>query len=157
MPPCMFVQLFKLLSAEGTRQLASRSGRKINTIILPFKKAYMIQCQWCQLPVERSKSTIFATLPVRKAGWGAGGGYLHSFILMDLGSGRGGYGMCKRMALPLISHTPSIQFCQSAETPPNMRSKSEWDYKMWSYNSALSTIRNATQILWKWKFYSKMN
>ena len=49
------------------------------------------------------------------------------------------------------------QCCQSAEKPPNMQSKSEWDYKMWSYNSALSTIRNAMQILWKWKFYSKMN
>ena len=32
-----FVQLFKLLSAEGARQLASRSGGKINTI-LPLKK-----------------------------------------------------------------------------------------------------------------------
>ena len=39
------------------------------------------------------------------------------------------------------------QCCQSAEKTPNMRSKSEWDYKMRSYNSALSTIRNATQIL----------
>ena len=29
---------FKLLSAEGVRQLASRSGKKINTIILPLKK-----------------------------------------------------------------------------------------------------------------------
>ena len=38
MSPCMFVQLFKLLSAEGMRQLARRSGRKINTIILPLKK-----------------------------------------------------------------------------------------------------------------------
>ena len=37
MSPCMFVQLFKLLSAEGVRQLA-RSGRKINKIILPLKK-----------------------------------------------------------------------------------------------------------------------
>ena len=36
MAPCMFVQLFKLLSVEGTRQLASRSGRKINTA-LPLK------------------------------------------------------------------------------------------------------------------------
>ena len=35
--PCMLAQLFKLLSAEGPRQLASRSGRKINTI-LPLKK-----------------------------------------------------------------------------------------------------------------------
>ena len=39
------------------------------------------------------------------------------------------------------------QCCQSAEKLPNMRSKSEWDYKMRSYNSALSTICNATQIL----------
>ena len=38
MLPCMFVQLFKLLSAEGVRQLASRNGRKINTIILHLKK-----------------------------------------------------------------------------------------------------------------------
>ena len=38
MSPCMFVQLFKLLSAEGVRQLVSRNGRKINTIILPLKK-----------------------------------------------------------------------------------------------------------------------
>ena len=29
MSPCMLVQLFKLLSAEGTRQLASRSRRKL--------------------------------------------------------------------------------------------------------------------------------
>ena len=49
------------------------------------------------------------------------------------------------------------QCCQSAEKLPNMRSKSEWDYKMRSYNSALSTIRNVTQILWRWKFYPKMN
>ena len=62
---CMFVQLFKLLSAEGVGQLASRSARKINTIILPLKKRprpYMIQCQWCQLPVESSKWPIFGTL-----------------------------------------------------------------------------------------------
>ena len=38
MSPCMLVQLFKLLSTEGVRQLSSRSGRKINTIILPLKK-----------------------------------------------------------------------------------------------------------------------
>ena len=37
MSPCMLAQLFKLLSAEGPRQLASRNGRKINTI-LPLKK-----------------------------------------------------------------------------------------------------------------------
>ena len=48
------------------------------------------------------------------------------------------------------------QCCQSAEKLPNMQSKSEWDYKMRSYNSALSTICNATQILWKWKLYSKI-
>ena len=64
----MLVQLFKLLSAEGVRQLSSRSGRKINTIILVLSlkkrpRPYMIQCQWCQLPVESSKSTNFATLP----------------------------------------------------------------------------------------------
>ena len=28
MSPCMFMQLFKLLSAEGVRQLASKSGRE---------------------------------------------------------------------------------------------------------------------------------
>ena len=33
----MLVQLFKLLIAEGARQLASGNGRKINTI-LPLKK-----------------------------------------------------------------------------------------------------------------------
>ena len=38
MAPCMLVQLFKLLSAEGARQLASRSGRKINTVLLLKKK-----------------------------------------------------------------------------------------------------------------------
>ena len=37
MAPCMLVQLFKLLSTEGARQLASRSGREINTV-LPLKK-----------------------------------------------------------------------------------------------------------------------
>ena len=37
MSPCMLVQLFKLLSAEGARQLAGRSGRKLNTI-LPLEK-----------------------------------------------------------------------------------------------------------------------
>ena len=37
MSPCMLVQLFKLLSTEGARQLASKSGRKINKI-LPLKK-----------------------------------------------------------------------------------------------------------------------
>ena len=39
MSPCMLVQLFKLLSAKGARQLASRNGRKITTI-LPLKGLY---------------------------------------------------------------------------------------------------------------------
>ena len=63
MAPCMLVQLFKLLSALGARQLASRSGRKINIVLPLKKKAYMIQCQWCQLSVYSSKLTIFGTLP----------------------------------------------------------------------------------------------
>ena len=61
----MLVQLFKLLSAEGARQLASRSGRKINSFSYPLKKkAYMIQCR-CKA-VKSSKSTIFCTLPTGK-------------------------------------------------------------------------------------------
>ena len=60
MSPCMLVQLFKLLSAEGARQLASRSGRKINTVLSLKKKAYMVQCR-CKA-VKSSKSTIFGTL-----------------------------------------------------------------------------------------------
>ena len=39
----MLVQLFKLLSAEGARQLAS--GRKINTVLPLKKEAYVIQCR----------------------------------------------------------------------------------------------------------------
>ena len=38
MAPCMLVQRFKLLSAEGARQLASRSGRKINAVSPLIKK-----------------------------------------------------------------------------------------------------------------------
>ena len=57
----MLVQLVKLLSAEGLKQLASRSGRAINTIILPLKKKHRPYMIRCQLPVESSKSTIFAT------------------------------------------------------------------------------------------------
>ena len=49
--PCIFVQLFKLLSAKGVMQLASRSERKINIVLPLKKKAYINQYQWCQLPV----------------------------------------------------------------------------------------------------------
>ena len=51
----------------------------------------------------------------------------------------------------------AYQCRESVEKLPNMRSNSEWDYKMQSYNSELLPIRNATHILWKWKFYSQMN
>ena len=55
MSPCMLVQLFKLVSAEGVRQLASRSGRKINTIILPLKEGLSLYDPVPVVPVAGGK------------------------------------------------------------------------------------------------------